>query len=607
MSRSGDQRLCCNPVKFSCYPLPSFPKRMRIAATCALILAVVIVLYYPVFSYPFINYDDADYVTENVHIRNGLTFSSIKWAFASSQDSNWHPVTWISHALDVQFFGLQPGGHHATNVILHALNSVLLFLLAFSATRRYGPSLVVAMLFAIHPINVESVAWVAERKNVLSTLFFFLTLGAYGWYSRKPHWTRYLLLVALFACGLMAKPMLVTLPFVLLLLDFWPLGRFSQKTNHARLVLEKLPLFTLSVISSVITYQVQAAGHAMGSTARLPFVARLENAILAYGLYLWKTIWPVNLAPFYPHPGTSVSLAGVILSALALAAITGLCLAFRARRYLLTGWCWFLGTLVPVIGLVQVGNQAMADRYAYVPLIGIFLMVVWTVADFLHSRKASRTVSVAVSVLPLLALAYATNRQIDFWSSDVTLWSHTLAVTANNAFTEGKLGWALMVSNQPEEALLHLREAAALDPSDPTNYINLGICLGANHDPALALDQFKTAITLSTDKEQLASAYLDSGVIYDGLSDYAAARDSYTRALQYNPTLAVAYMNRGLTFEKEGNVADAVTDYEHSIQIQPTAKTYLLLSRAQERLNRPSEAQASYEKAMQLQASQATP
>ncbi len=609
---------------------------MRTVATCVLILAVVLILYSPVIGYPFVNYDDNNYVTENSHIQDGLTLTTVTWAFASTEHSNWHPLTWMSHALDCEVFGLQPYGHHLTSVVLHALNSMLLFLLAFYGTRRKGPSLVLALLFAVHPINVESVAWVAERKNVLSTLFFLLTLGGYGWYVRKPNLGRYLLVVIFFACGLMSKPMLVTLPFILLLLDYWPLERIEGKTLSS-LLIEKLPLFVLSGVDSVITFKAQHAGHAFHAATQFPVAIRLEDAILAYVLYLEKALWPSHLAVFYPHPGASVSFRVIAASGLVLATITSLTLAFRSRKYLLTGWLWFLGTLVPVIGLVQVGDQGMADRYAYVPFIGVFLMFTWMAAEFFELQRTSRTVDAVVPIGVLLALSLTTNRQIRNWSSDMKLWTHTLAVTTPNAFAHRHVGMALMLSNDTDDALLHLREAVAISPTDPMNYVDLGLCLQKDHqlDAAAdqykkaigvtanaeqlavdytdlgsvyeqagnypgAVEQYKKAIDLTVDKEQLAIDYTNLGSAYDQAGNYPEAYESYNHALQLNSKLFNAYFDRGLVLEREGKIEEAVADYQHSIELRPTARGYLELSRALQRLNRIAEAQTSYEKARKL-------
>ena len=416
------------------------------AVLCILLATVTIALYSPVIGHSFIVLDDREYVVANSHIHGGLGWSTIEWAFTSTEAANWHPLTWLSHALDYQLFALNPAGHHLDSVLIHALNAVLLFLLLVSLTKRAGPSLLVAALFALHPINVESVAWVAERKNVLSTLCFLLAIGAYAWYAQKPGWRRYLLVAALFAAGLMAKPMVITLPFVLLLMDYWPLARMplagnanGARRSFSRLFLEKIPLLFLSAASAWLTLKAQRP--AVRSFVELPLVLRIENAVVAYGMYLWKTLWPARLA-FYPH---SVALPAWhwILSALLLIGVTVFVVAFRRRGYLPVGWFWFLGTLIPVIGLVQVGEYAMADRYAYVPLIGIFVMIAWGLDDLADAKSIRPYWRAIPALCALAALGCVTSRQINYWDSDYDLWSHALEV-AENPMTLNSLGVALM-------------------------------------------------------------------------------------------------------------------------------------------------------------------
>lgn len=454
----------------------------------ALLAIATIAIYIPVIGHSFLVLDDQEYVTANSHIHQGLTWNTIKWAFTATVAANWHPLTWLSHALDYQIFGLNPAGHHLDSVLLHALNAVLLFLLLAWSTKRPGPSLLVAALFALHPINVESVAWIAERKNVLSTLFFILAIGAYVWYARKPEWRRYLLLAALFAAGLMAKPMVVTLPFVLLLLDYWPLERVSldRTPSHsastppvspAKLLLEKIPLLFLSAASAWITLKAQRS--AVRTFEDLPLTLRIENAATSYALYLWKMVWPVRLA-FYPHAATLPAWQW-ILSSLVLVAttITAFAAAFRGKRYLLFGWLWFLGTLVPVIGLVQVGEYAMADRYAYVPLIGIFIMIAWSLDDLAESKRIRIVWRVIPALCVMAALSVVTFRQLNLWESDYDLWSHTLEV-GESPLAHNALGMALMhpeseltpkdleavgtQQNRMDEARQHFERALELPP-----------------------------------------------------------------------------------------------------------------------------------------------
>ena len=439
---------------------PFFTGTKLKAVFCLLLAAVTIALYSPVIRHPFVVLDDGDYVTGNLHIQGGLAWSTIRWAFTSTDAFNWHPLTWLSHALDYQLFALHPAGHHLDSVLIHALNAVLLFLLLAWLTKRMGPSLLVAALFALHPLNVESVAWVAERKNVLSTLFFFLAIAAYAWYAQKPDWRRYLLMAGLFAAGLMAKPMVITLPFVLLLLDYWPLDRMPLAGTGSRpatskgepwlgwrLLLEKIPLLFLSAASAVITLMAQRP--AERTFEEFPLAIRIENAILAYGRYLWKMLWPARLALNYPYPGNTLPAWQWISSALVLIGVTVLVVIFRRKGYLPVGWFWFLGTLVPVIGLVQVGGAAMADRYAYIPLIGIFVMIAWGLDDWAEA-KAVRTVwRVIPPLCVLLAFGLATSQQIRYWVSDYDLWSHTLAVTERNPFAHFALAAALLSDPNP--------------------------------------------------------------------------------------------------------------------------------------------------------------
>ena len=424
-----------------------------IAVLCGLLAAATIAVYSPVLGHRFVIWDDREYVTGNPHLATGLSWSTIKWAFSATYAANWHPLTWLSHALDYQLFGLNPAGHHMHSVLLHAVNVVLLFLLLLWMTRRTGPSLLVAALFALHPLNVESVAWVAERKNVLSTLFFLLAIGSYVWYAQRPNWRRYLLLTALFAAGLMAKPMLVTLPLLLLLLDYWPLERFAgsppgtagaQQATALRLVLEKAPLLVLSAASSWITVIAQRSAYSVRNLQEFPLAYRIENVPVAYARYLWKMVWPAGLAALYPNRANGLPLWQVLLSTVVLVAITLLVIVFRRKRYLPVGWFWFLGTLVPVIGLVQVGEAGMADRYAYLSLIGIFLMIGFGLDDWAQAKSVPTRWRVVPAVCVLAVLSVVTVRQIGAWESEFSLWSHTVAVTEQNPFAHAALSVALL-------------------------------------------------------------------------------------------------------------------------------------------------------------------
>ncbi len=430
----------------------------KLNAFLSVLLAVAtIALYSPLAGHPFLTFDDRDYVTANPYVHGGVSWNTIKWAFTSTEAANWHPLTWLSHALDYQLFALNPAGHHLDSVLIHALNAVLLFLLLAWVTKRVGPSLAVAALFAVHPINVESVAWVAERKNVLSTFFFLLAIGAYAWYAQKPGWRRYLLVAAPFAAGLMAKPMVITLPFILLLLDYWPVERMQSgpgsgssvpRVAFSRLVLEKVPLLFLSAASAWITLKAQH--NAVRSFEEFPLATRIENAVESYGLYLWKVLWPARLA-FYPHPVIGPPAWQWILPAMVLVGVTVLVVIYRRKRYLIVGWFWFLGTLVPVIGLVQVGEAAMADRYAYVPLIGIFVMIAWGLDNWAEAKSVRTLWRVIPALCALTALGFATTRQMSYWESDYDLWSHALEI-ADDPFAHNAVGSALM---DPDSSMTH--------------------------------------------------------------------------------------------------------------------------------------------------------
>jgi len=569
-------------------------------------VVATLALYNPVNRHPFVNYDDDRYITENLHVHNGLTWRTITWAFTATEQGNWHPLTWLSHALDYQLFHQNPAGHHFTSLLIHAANAVLLFLFLMYATRRLGPSLFVAALFALHPINVESVAWVAERKNVLCTFFFFATLIAYCWYARQPDWRRYLVFAGLFVLGLMSKPMVITLPFVLLLLDYWPLGRI--RGGHAdataaplsKLVVEKLPLIALSAASAVITMQAQRAGGAMRSTAQFSLAVRLENAVMAYAMYLWKMIWPSHLSPIYPHPGDSLAGWQVGTSALVLLAVTAVALKFRARRYLLTGWLWFLGTLVPVIGLVQVGDQAMADRYAYIPLVGIFIMIAWRIADLADSKQIGLVVRVIPAACVLLALSFATNRQLGYWSSNYDLWTHAVAVTGRNFIAQDNLGGALLWLGKTDEAYLHFQAAAEINPLDPMSRSNLGAYLQEHGHMAEAIEKYNRVITLTSDPGLLAATYANLGAAYRKLGEDEKARTSYDQALQLNPNQYNVYLGLGELLEKQSRLDDAISNYSKAVELRPTDTGFLLLGRALERTGRRSEALAAYQAALKL-------
>jgi tetratricopeptide (TPR) repeat protein len=511
----------------------------RPLAMAVLLFVATVALYYPVHNHPFINYDDRDYVYENPHVQAGLTVSTVAWAFTTYHAGNWHPLTWLSHAIDCQFFGLNPAGHHDMNVLLHAFNAVLLFWVLWRATGFAGRSFMAAALFALHPINVESVAWVAERKNLLCTMFFLLALGAYRWYVQQPRVGRYAAVAALFALGLMAKPQIITLPFVLLLWDYWPLRRIFPATSRssgqpdasptmkrvAWLAVEKLPLLAMAAVSGAITMKAQHAARNY-----FPRAERLGNAVLSYSLYLKNAIWPTKLALLYPHPGNSLSLVSVALSGAMLLAVTALVIAGRRHRYLPVGWFWFVGTLVPMLGLVQVGVQAMADRYAYVSLIGLFIMATWGVAECAE-RIAAPTLLPGVSLVCLLLLAGVARKQIGYWQTDETLWSHTLRVTRANWIAESQLGAALAIEGKVAQALPHFYNALALNPDEANSSMGIAIYDMRQKNYPDALQHLQVAIRDTQARPGfLRQAYQEMARSYQALGDTAKAQECLEKA-----------------------------------------------------------------------------
>jgi len=580
----------------------------RIFLLGVLLAIATVALYYPVHGHPFANYDDADYVFDNYHVRSGLHWSTVRWAFTTFAAANWHPLTWLSHAADVQFFQLNPARHHDVNLLLHVLDVVLLFWVLQRATASTGRSAMVAALFAVHPINVESVTWIAERKNLLSMFFFLLALGAYRWYAVKPEIRRYALVALLFAMGLMSKPQVITFPFVLLLWDYWPLQRMFPDTREpaatvlptrsfAGLVWEKLPLFVLSGASAYLTIKAQGSG---GATNWYPLTIRLENAVVSYARYLYKAFWPVDLAPMYPHPGSLLDRWQVAAASLLLLVITGLVLAGRRHRYLPVGWFWFLGTLVPMIGLKQVGAQAMADRYAYLPCIGLFLMVCWAISDWAQQRRLAPSWLAGPAIAVLLALMVVTHRQTGYWSDNVSLWTHTLQVTRGNWQAENNLGMALLRQGRMDAAVPHFRAAVAINPSDAVSNMNVGIYEQSRGNAPLAIEQYKKTISLTRNPKLKAEAYNNLGYAYKDIGDYGDAQQSLQTAVRINPEFVGAWISLGLVAQKSGDLNLAITAYSRALQIEPSGFGYLLLARALELSGRQAEAQAATQQAKEL-------
>jgi len=576
------------------------PKQRTTVPLIGLLLFLgTLALYYPAVQNGFVNYDDPAYVTSNFHVHQGLTSRSLAWAFTSTSEANWHPLTWISHMLDVQLFGLRPAGHHAQSVLWHALNVALLFLLLAKATGFVGRSAFVAGLFGVHPLNVESVAWVAERKNVLCTFFFLLALGAYGWYAKRPAVSRYLLLALLFALALMAKPMAITLPFALLLLDFWPLQRFPE-TPLSRLVLEKIPLLALSAAGAAITIYAQRAGGALGSTALLPLGIRVKNAIYSYLIYMEKAVWPSPLAVFYPHPEGSLALSKVMGAAVVLVTITAVCWHFRERRCLLVGWLWFLGTLAPMIGILQVGRQAWADRYAYLSLWGLFVIGVWLASEAATRISLSRGAQVAVASAVLLGYSVAAHIQLAYWRDSYSLFSHAILVTDANPIAESNLGSALMETQRPDLALPHLERAIQLMPTLSTAHYDLGALLQRQNDLARAQGEYQLALRYGSDPREEAQTHNNLGALFDQLGRQDEAVAEFTQAIALNPYEQNSLLGRGWIEHREGKLDAAFQDFSRAAQIAPSALAFYWQGRVLEEKGQLSAAAEVYRNALKL-------
>lgn len=484
----------------------------RRALLALVIVVCTIAVYAPVRQHPFIHIDDYGYVVDNIHIQH-LNWDTVKWSFTTFHYSNWDPLTWMSHALDYHFFGIEAGGHHEVSLALHVLNAVLLFWLLSQATGYAGRSFAVAAVFALHPVNVEPVAWVAERKTVLAMAFFLLVLIAYRWYARRPAVGRYLVVTMLFALGLMAKPQIITLPFVLLLWDYWPLGRMLPSSDSSMagiapdhllpgrsfswLVMEKLPLLALSAGSAFLTMKAQWANHTLGGLNQYSFPVRLGNTIVVYVRYLAHALWPAHLAFFYPHAHSAPPAGQLVTALLLLLLLTWSALASRKRRYLAVGWLWFLGTLVPMIELVQVGNHAMADRYGYVSFIGLFIAICWAVADRAEQWRFSERWLRAGTIAVLLVLMFATHRQLSYWTDDLTLWTHSAEAVKNNSMAENVIGETLAERGERDAAIQHFQAAAAMDPLFPFPRLHIGIYDEEHHHPHKAIEQLQKVIDLT--------------------------------------------------------------------------------------------------------------
>jgi protein O-mannosyl-transferase len=608
-------------------PKPPMAKRdTRDLWICFLLLAAIFAVYAQVRHFDFINYDDPDYV-DNQHVRSGLTPQGLTWAFTSTDDANWFPLTRISHLLDRQLFGLNSGPQHLTSVLLHALSALLLFWLLKRMTGARWPSAFVALIFALHPLHIESVAWVAERKDVLSTLFLFLTLWAYLRYVDRPAISRYLLVVLLFSMGIMAKPMIVTFPFIALLLDVWPLRRFSTKTLQ-----EKLPLFAIAMAASIATYLVQRQGGSVASFDEVPFALCAGNALVSYIAYLFQFFWPANLAVFYPYP-SEISLWKQIAAGLSLAGITAFAIrAFRRRPYLAIGWFWYLGTLLPVIGLIQVGLQSRADRYTYVPLIGISIMLAWGLADLCARWPRGKPAIAVLGVLVCSVWSCLTWLNLANWRDSLSLFQHAIEVTSDNyiaydnlgvalrdrgqtadaladfqeavrirphdANAQNNLGEALLVQDRIDEAAPHIQAALRLEPGLPQAHVNWGAVLNKRGQHAEAAAEDRVALQLQPDNAQ---AHCGLGAALMELSRYQDAIPQLLEAIDIKPDYADAHYDLGVLFGYLGRTDEAIAQFSETVRLQPdNPEAHFNLGTAFAAADRVSQAIPEFQAAVRL-------
>ena len=545
------------------------------------LVIVTLSVYWQVNNHEFINYDDDLYVTANHYVRPGLTLKGIIWSFATGHAKNWHPLTWLSHMLDVQLYGMNPGQHHITNLLFHIVNTLLLFLVFRRMTGHLWQSGFVAALFALHPLHVESVAWVAERKDVLCAFFWMLTVWSYIRYVERPGVYRYLVILLFFILGLMSKPMIVTLPFVLLLLDYWPLGRIRYPKSIDsiplysnppifHLVWEKIPLFILSALSSIATFLVQQSGGALGSLNEYSLSVRIANALVSYVSYIGKTVWPFHLAILYPHPGMlpfwKVAGASLLLASITLMAIR----VMKRHPWFIVGWLWYIGMLVPVIGIVQVGLQGMADRYTYVPLIGIFIIIVWGVSELVAGWRYKKIMLGAIGGVSLLILMATTWVQVGYWKDSITLFKRALDVTSDNYGAHNNLGNGLAARGKTSEAIGHYLNALLINPDYAVAYNNLGLALAKKGRTSEAIGHYSEALRINPDFKE---AHNNLGLAFAEQGNPTEAICHYIRALQIDPGYSRAHINLGGTLVAQGKPEKAIYHYSEVLRINSGYKS----------------------------------
>lgn len=576
----------------------------KVFLICLFLVIATLIAYWQVTKADFISFDDPSYVTENPHVQKGLNTSDVFWAFTSVHSNNWHPLTFISHMIDVQLFGLKPGMHHLMNLLFHIANTLLLFIVLRKMTDTLWPAAFVAALFALHPLHVESVAWIAERKDVLSTFFFLLTLGAYYYYVKDKGIKRYLIVFMFFILGVMSKPMMVILPFVLLLLDFWPLGRLqktqdggllsvkndSRKINKKQkakqlhinnndksigqteikfdwqtafpLIREKIPFFAIAVISSVITLYAQQG--VIKSVERYSMPTRIANAFVSYISYIKDMFWPEGLAVFYPY-GNNLSNGDIVLSIVLIIIISAIIIILR-RPYLIVGWLWYLGTLIPVIGLVQVGLQARADRYTYIPLIGIFIMIAYGVTELVQRWPQLKKILAPASGAILLILIVLTGSQATTWQNNGTLYQHAMEVTVDNYWAHYNLGLYLAEQGSYEKALYHFSKSLRIKPQQDDALLNIGSIMAKKGDKERAIDYFKEAIRINPNSLK---AYNNWGLLLTKTGEQKKAIPLFEKALQINEKDATTHYLLGISFANTGEIDKALSHLSEALRLSP--------------------------------------
>ncbi len=532
-------------------------------------------IYSQVRTFDFVNYDDGALVYNNLPIQRGVSGAGVEWAFTSTLVGNYIPITTMTYLSDFQLSGLDPAAYHLTNLLFHAVNSLLLFWVLFRLTSALWPSALVAALFAVHPLHVESVAWISSRKDVVSTFFGLLAVWSYSAYVRRPRVLPYLASLVLFTIGLLAKPMLVTLPFVLLLLDYWPLNRFGRHheapfvalRERWRVLLEKVPFLLLTVLLSVLTLAAQRSAEAVPPARVLGFSARIYNAIVSYAAYMGNTLWPSGLIPFYPHPGAGIPLWHVLLSLFFLTAVSALCFRLRhTRPYLVVGWLWFLGTLVPVIGLVQVGGQSMADRYTYIPLIGLFIMAAWALRDSAVAWPKSRTAVTLSATAVVLILSIVSWRQTRHWENSIALFEHTLRFSPNNTVALANLGEAYLDAGRPDEAIARIKAVLALSPRNAGNLRNLA----SAYRQTGRLEEAEEQLVLAIQRDRRSPQTLNLlGLVFLDQGKEPRAQRRFEKALELDPEFIPAHINLGNLLLQQGHRAQALAHYRFVLERNP--------------------------------------